>query len=77
MKILDKVLMKNGFVFAFLVVGLILIISYWLSAKLTNKKVPGVAIAILAAMGLAFIGGKKGLSDVPIFAGLALFGGSM
>lgn len=77
MDILEKVLIKNGFVFAFLLVGVIMILSYWLSDRLTNKKIPGVAIAIIAAMGLAFLGGKKGLADIPIFAGMAFLGGSM
>jgi malonate transporter MadM subunit len=77
MEILKKVLIDNGFVFAFLVVGVIILISHWLSEKLTNKRIPGVAIAIVVGLGLAFFGDKKGLADVPLFAGMALLGGSM
>jgi malonate transporter MadM subunit len=77
MELLENLLTKNGFVFAFLLVGLLMLISFYLSDKLTNKRIPGVAIAIVAAMSLAYFGGKKGLADYPLFAGLALLGGSM
>ncbi len=77
MEIIEKVIAKNGLLFAFLFVGFIMLLSYWLSDKLTRKKIPGVAIAILIALGLAFLGEKKGLADIPLFAGMALLGGSM
>jgi malonate transporter MadM subunit len=77
MEIAERIIDKNGLLFAFLVVGFIMLISYWLSAKLTNKRIPGVAIAIIIGLALAFFGEKKGLGDVPLFAGMAILGGSM
>jgi malonate transporter MadM subunit len=76
MSILEKLLIKNDFIFALLTVGVILYGSYLLS-KLTRGKIPGAAIAILAGLVLAYFGGKKGIADVPVFAGMAFFGGSM
>ena len=77
MEILENIIAKNGLLFAFLFVGLIMWISYWLSRHLTRKKIPGVAIAILAGLALALLGEKKGIADLPLFAGMALLGGSM
>ena len=77
MHIIEKVIERNGFVFAFLVVGCIMYLSYLFSEKVTRRKVPGAAIAITAGLLLALFGGKKGVSDIGMFAGLALLGGSM
>jgi len=77
MEVIEKVLTKNGLLFAFLFVGFIMLISYWLSKKLTRNKIPGVAIAILIGLALALLGDKKGIADIPLFAGMALLGGSM
>jgi malonate transporter MadM subunit len=77
MNIIEKIIDKNGFVFAFFFVGLMMYISYWLSKKLTNNKIPGAAIAIILGLVLAYFGGKKGISDVPLFAGMAILGGNM
>lgn len=77
MTLIEKVLTENGFIFSFLLVGIIMWVSFWLSGKLTKGKLPGVAIAITVGLGLAFLGDKKGLSDVSLFSGLAFFGGSV
>ncbi len=82
MEILTKFLDKNGLVFAFLVVGVIMYGSGILSVKLTHKKIPGSAIAILIGLVLAYLGGiysngQKGLADVPFFSGFGLMGGAM
>ncbi len=77
MEILEKVLVRNGLLFAFLLVGLIMVVSFWLSRKVTRGKIPGVAIAILAGLGLALLGDEKGIADLPLFAGMAVLGGSM
>ena len=77
MEILEKVLVRNGLLFAFLLVGLIMVVSFWLSRKLTRGKIPGVAIAILAGLALALLGDEKGIADLPLFAGMAVLGGSM
>jgi malonate transporter MadM subunit len=65
-----------------LTTGLIMMASSWISATLTNKKIPAAAIAIFSGLILAYIGGvftdgKKGIADISIFSGFALLGGSM
>lgn len=77
MENIKNIIDVNGLVFAFLFVGVIMLISYWISIYLTRKKIPGVAIAIIAGLALALLGNKKGLADLPLFAGLALMGGAM
>ncbi len=77
MNVLRDIIIKNDFVFAFLFVGLLMYVSYWVSKRLTRNKIPGAAIAITTGLILAFFGGKKGIADVPIFSGMALLGGSM
>ena len=77
MRIIEKIIGTNGLVFAFLLVGIIMLFSFWVSKKLTRKKIPGVAIAILIGLALAFLGKEKGIADLPMFAGMALLGGSM
>ena len=77
MEILQTLISKNGLLFAFLLIGLIMWISYWLSAKLTNNKISGAAIAITAGLVLAYFGGEKGIAHYPLFAGVAILGGSM
>ena len=59
---LVKLLDKNGLIFAFLVVGFIIYVSYIASKRLTNNKIPGAAIAISAGLIIAYFGGDKGLA---------------
>lgn len=77
MELIETVILKNGLLFAFLFVGVVMLVSFWLSRKLTNNRIPGVAIAVLGGLALALLGGKKGIADIPLFAGMALMGGSM
>jgi len=77
MENLKNIIDANGLVFAFLFVGVIMLVSYWISKNLTRKKIPGVAIAIIIGLVLALLGNNKGLADLPLFAGLALLGGAM
>ena len=75
-------LVKNGIITAFLFVGLVVWFSYWLSAKLTQGRLHGSAVAIalgllLAYVGGYFTGGSKGIADIPIFTGVAILGGAM
>ena len=77
MEIIEKIISKNGLVFAFLFVGIVMLISFWISKKILKNKIPGVAIAILIGLSLAFFGDKKGIANIPIFAGMAILGGSM
>ena len=77
MEIVENIFDKNGLIFAFLCVGVIMLLSYWISNQLMGKRIPGVAIAIIIGLGLAFLGGKKGIANFPLFSGMALLGGSM
>ncbi|MDZ7934539.1 MAG: malonate transporter subunit MadM [Emticicia sp.] len=82
MEIIVKFLEKNGLVVAFLSVGIIIYLSGIISDKLTNKKIPASAIAILSGLILAYVGGiytngEKGLADIKIFSGFGMMGGSM
>lgn len=74
---IEQLLIKNGLLFAFLFVGLIMWLSSLISTNIFRQKIPAVAIAIFAGLFLATFGGKKGLSEIPLFGGLALMGGSM
>ena len=73
----EELIAKNGLVFAFLFVGLVMWLSFWISRKLTNSKIPGAAIAIAAGLIMAYFGGDKGIANFPLFAGMAILGGSM
>jgi hypothetical protein len=77
MQEISGLLDKNGLVFAFFLVGATMALSYLISKKHTNNKIPGAAIAISMGLIVAYFGGEKGLASVPAFSGLALLGGSM
>jgi len=79
---LTEVLSKYNLVTAFAFVGLVVFVSYKLSAWLTKGRVHGSAIAITLGLLLAYLGGKysggtKGIADFTILSGVALLGGSM
>jgi malonate transporter MadM subunit len=82
LKMIDDVLIHNGLVTAFAMIGLTMWVSSIISRKLTLGRVHGSAIAIvlglvLAYFGGVFTGGQKGLADIPLFAGVGLMGGAM
>ena len=82
MDYVNNVLIKNGLVTALLVTGLVIYFSYWLSEKLTRKKIPGSAIAIFTGLVIAYIGGrvsggKNGIADINTLSGFSLLGGAM
>ena len=77
MEVVYKLIDKNGLVFAFLVVGIIMYLSFQVSKYLFRRKIPGVALAVFAGLALALLGSKKGIADLPLFSGMALLGGSM
>ncbi len=89
------IFIDNGFVMAFLIVGIIAMFSNFVSKKVTKGRIHSSAIAIFISLILAYIGGliamkygvekgwieeasmaKKGLANLPVFAGLAVLGGS-
>jgi malonate transporter MadM subunit len=74
---LIKLLEKNGLVFAFLVVGVIMYGSYFISKKITKSRIPGAAIAISIGLIIAYFGGDNGVASIPAFSGMAILGGSM
>ncbi len=74
---LIKLLDKNGLVFAFLLVSIIMYVSYFIGKKFTNNKIPGAAIAISVGLIIAYFGGEKGVASIPAFSGMAILGGSM
>ena len=81
MDIIVGIITDYGLVMSFAVVGVVMWVSYGLS-KLTKGRIHGSAIAIVLGLVLAFIGGiatggSKGLSDVALFSGLGVMGGSM
>ncbi len=72
----------NGLIFAFALVGVVVWISYVLSDRLTAGRVHGSAIAIVIGLVLAYVGGavtggKAGIADVELFAGVGILGGAM
>lgn len=80
----EQVLVKNGLLTAFAIVGLTMLVSYWLSDRLTHGRLHGSAIAIFFGLVLAYLGGvltggkgKLGIADVPLCSGLGLMGGAM
>lgn len=82
MELIANVLIKNGLLFAFVIVGAVMWLSYYASHHLTKGRLHGSAVAIIVGLVLAYVGGvatggSKGLSDVPLFAGLAVMGGAM
>lgn len=78
MSALEGILTKNGLLTAFALVGVTMLFSYWLSAKLTRGRLHGSAIAILIGLLMAVLaGGKNGVADIPMLSGIGLMGGAM
>ena len=77
-----NVLAKNALITAFVFVGILVWLSYFLSDKLTRGRVHGSAIAIAIGLVLAYIGGKttggkNGLADFAVLSGVGVMGGAM
>ncbi len=77
MELIEALIAKNGLVFAFCFIGAVMWASYWISEKFTRQKISGAAIAIIAGLVMAYFGGDKGIASYPLFAGVAVLGGSM
>jgi malonate transporter MadM subunit len=78
----SAVLTKYSLVTAFALVGATLWISNLLSSLLTRGKIHGSAIAILIGLTAAYFGGactggRKGLADISVLAGIGVMGGAM
>jgi malonate transporter MadM subunit len=81
-ELVGHTLTVNSLLVAFAVIGMVMWLSNLLSSRLTHGRIHGSAIAIVIGLALAYWGGvatgeHKGLSDVPIFAGIGLMGGAM
>ncbi|KQQ42372.1 malonate transporter [Methylobacterium sp. Leaf125] len=79
---IEHVFVEQSLVAAFAVVGALMLVSNFASRRLTAGRVHGSAIAIVLGLGLAYVaglytGGKKGVADLPVFAGIGLMGGAM
>lgn len=81
-EIIRQAFIKNGLVASFAIIGAIMWVSYFLSDRLTRGRLHGSAIAVLGGLLLAYVGGvsaggKNGIADLPLFAGIGLLGGNM
>lgn len=81
-ELLTNVLVKNGLLTAFAVVGATMWLSYELSTRLTRGHLHGSALAIMlgllgAYVAGVFTGGKQGIADLPLLGGIGLLGGAM
>ncbi len=81
MDIIVKIFTSYGLVAAFITIALVMLVGYRI-AKLIKQERMGSAIAILIALVMAYIGGSitggsKGISNIAMFSGIGLMGGSM
>lgn len=81
LNIIVDLFVKNGFVMAFLIVGIIAMFANFIAAKVTRGRIHASAVAIFLGLILAYIGGRftggtKGLSDITMFTGIGVLGGS-
>ena len=77
LNIIVDLFVNNGFVMAFLIVGIVAMFANFISAKVTRGRIHPSAIAIFLGLILAYIGGKvaggsKGLSDITVFTGIGV-----
>jgi len=82
MDLFVSVFEDNGLLVAFALVGGLMLVSGWLSKKLTRGRLHGSAIAILLGLVLAYwggtaTGGETGLADFAVLSGLGVMGGAM
>jgi len=78
----SEIIANNSLLAAFVFVSLIIWFSYFLSARLTRGHVHGSAVAIaiglvLAYTGGAVTGGRNGVADFQLLAGVGVLGGAM
>ena len=57
MNLIQEILIQNNLITAFVFVGLIVYLSYYLSDKFTNGRFHGSAIAIILGLIFAYIAG--------------------
>jgi malonate transporter MadM subunit len=79
---MEEMLIKNGFIVALLVTGLVMYLSAVVSEHVLQRKVPASALAIMAGLILAYVGGwitggTNGIADVTGLSGFGILGGAM
>jgi len=79
---LTDVFTSNALIVAFVFVGLLVWISYFLSNKLTGGRIHGSAVAIAVGLVLAYVGGRatggsQGIADLSLLTGVGVMGGAM
>jgi malonate transporter MadM subunit len=77
-----QTVLSQGLLVGFAITGLVMWLSYWISARFTKGRIHGSALAVSAGLIMAWIGGlltggKNGIADIPSFAGIGLLGGPM
>ncbi|GAB1265103.1 malonate transporter subunit MadM [Aurantivibrio infirmus] len=82
MEVILSVFTRNSLIVAFAVIGITVWLSYSVSKKLTNGRIHGSAIAIIVGLIAAYFGGlisggKSGVADIPLLAGIGIMGGGM
>lgn len=80
--LITDVLSGNSLIVAFVVIGLVMWVADLIAKKVVRGRIHSSAIAILlglmiAGVGGVITGGNKGITDLSIFAGLGVFGGSV
>ena len=58
LKILEELLIDNGLILAFLIVGILSLFSNFVSSKLTRGRIHNSAIAIFLGLIIAYVGGR-------------------
>jgi malonate transporter MadM subunit len=81
-EVIEKQFTEQGLIAAFALVGAVMLVSYFISQRLTLGRIHGSAIAILIGLILAYVGGTitgktKGIADIALFSGIGLMGGAM
>jgi malonate transporter MadM subunit len=79
---LRDVLTANALIVAFVFVGVLVWLSYFLSDRLTGGKIHGSAVAIALGLVLAYFGGRaaggeRGIADFALLSGVGVMGGAM
>lgn len=79
---LTSVLTANGLIVAFVVIGVLVWLAYFLSNLLTGGRIHGSAVAIAVGLVLAWFGGSvtggsQGLADFSLLTGIGVMGGAM
>ena len=76
------VLIANSLITAFVFIGLLMALCYWLGQRLFSGRIHSSALAIglgllLAYLGGTITGGNQGLADVSWLTGIGMMGGGM